>query len=64
MSANLPTAPTPPSTWITGVGTLIAGGTVATFLVDSSISAHTVAAVTALGLVIIAVGSWLHQIGH
>jgi len=59
-----PSSPTPPSTWVTGVGTLIAGSSVATFALDIGLSERASAALTALGLVLVGFGAWLHQIGH
>jgi hypothetical protein len=56
--------PTPPSTYIVGVGGLILGGTTATFLADIGLSEHAQIAIVSFGGLLVAIGLWLHQIGH
>jgi hypothetical protein len=64
MAANDPTAPTPPSTYIIGVGTLIMGSAAVTFEAGIGLSEHAQVAIVSFGGFLVAVGTWLHTIGH
>jgi hypothetical protein len=63
MSANIPGAATPPSTYLTGIGGLLEGVDVGSFLTSIG-DGKAQLAVAAFGGLLIAVGAWLHQIGH
>jgi hypothetical protein len=60
------TAPSPalPSTWIIGIGTLIMGSAAVTFEASIGLSEHAQIAVVSFGGFLVAVGTWLHTIGH
>jgi hypothetical protein len=60
--------PTPsttlPSTYLVGVGTLVEGGAVVSFLGALGLSAQVSAAIVAFGGVLVGLGAWLHSVGH
>ena len=64
MAASTGTSTTAPSTYILGVGTLVEGSAVATFLAAVGLSPTVVASIAAFGGVLIGLGGWLHSIGH
>ena len=64
MSGPGPTPSTPPSVYLTGIGTLVEGGAVATFIGALNVNPGVGAAVAAAGGVLIGLGAWMHTIGH
>jgi len=50
--------------YLTGIGTLVEGGAVATFIGALNVNPGVGAAVAAAGGVLIGLGAWMHTIGH